>query len=45
MVRDGWAVSQLVFVSAPDARMTSAQFVDVTRRALERLASLPPYSR
>ncbi len=44
-VRSGSAVSQLVFVSAPGARMTDDQFVDVTRRALERLPQLPAYPR
>jgi DNA-directed RNA polymerase specialized sigma24 family protein len=42
-LRSGSAVSQLVFVSAPGARMTDDQFVDITRRALERLPQLPPY--
>lgn len=40
-LRSGSAVSQLVFVSAPGARMTDAQFVTLTRRALERLPQLP----
>ena len=35
--------NQLVFVSAPGARMTDDQFVAITRRALERLPQLPPY--
>ncbi|KAA1427254.1 sigma-70 family RNA polymerase sigma factor [Nocardioides antri] len=42
-LRRGSAVSQLVFVSAPGARMTDDQFVTLTRRALDRLAQLPPY--
>ena len=42
-LRTGSAVSQLVFVSAPGARMTDAQFVALTRRALDRLPQLPPY--
>ncbi len=42
-LRSGSAVSQLVFVSAPGARMTDEQFVTLTRRALERLPHLPPY--
>ncbi len=42
-VRSGSAVSQLVFVSAPGARMSDEQFVELTRRALERLPQLPPY--
>ena len=44
-VRSGSAVSQLVFVSAPGARMTDDQFVAITRRALERLPQLPAYPR
>ncbi len=44
-VRSGSAVSQLVFVSAPGARMTDDQFVGITRRALERLPQLPAYPR
>jgi DNA-directed RNA polymerase specialized sigma24 family protein len=44
-VRSGSAVSQLVFVSAPGARMTDDQFVDITRRALERLPQLAAYPR
>jgi hypothetical protein len=44
-VRSGSAVSQLVFVSAPGARMTDDQFVATTRRALERLSQLPAYPR
>ena len=42
-LRSGSAVSQLVFVSAPGARMTDDQFVDITRRALQRLPQLPAY--
>ena len=42
-VRSGSAVSQLVFVSAPGARMSDDQFVAITRRALERLSQLPAY--
>ena len=42
-VRSGSAVSQLVFVSAPGARMSDEQFVELTRRALARLPQLPPY--
>ncbi|MDZ5621493.1 SigE family RNA polymerase sigma factor [Nocardioides bizhenqiangii] len=44
-LRSGSAVSQLVFVSAPGARMTDDQFVAITRRALERLPQLPAYPR
>lgn len=44
-LRSGSAVSQLVFVSAPGARMTDDQFVAITRRALERLPQLPDYPR
>lgn len=43
-LRSGSAVSQLVFVSAPGARMSDAQFVALTERALERLPQLPPYA-
>lgn len=43
-LRSGTAVSQLLFVSAPGARMTDDQFVALTRRALERLGHLPPYA-
>ncbi len=42
-LRSGSAVSQLVFVSAPGARMSDEQFVALTRRALQRLPQLPPY--
>jgi hypothetical protein len=42
-LRSGSAVSQLVFVSAPGARMTDDQFVAITKRALQRLPQLPPY--
>ena len=42
-LRTGSAVSQLVYVSAPGARMTDAQFVALTRRALDRLPQLPLY--
>jgi DNA-directed RNA polymerase specialized sigma24 family protein len=42
-IRSGSAVSQLVFVSAPGARMSDAQFVALTERALARLPQLPPY--
>ena len=45
LLRSATAVSQLVFVSAPGARMTDDQFVAITRRALERLPQLPPYPR
>lgn len=44
-LRSGSAVSQLVFISAPGARMTDEQFVAITRRALERLPQLPAYPR
>lgn len=44
-LRSGSAISQLVFISAPGARMSDDQFVDVTRRALERLSQLPAYPR
>ncbi len=44
-LRSGSAVSQLVFVSAPGARMSDDQFVAITRRALERLPQLPRYPR
>lgn len=43
-LRSGSAVSQLVFVSAPGARMTDQQFVDLARRALQRLPQLPAYA-
>jgi len=43
-VRSGSAVSQLVFVSAPGARMSDSQFVELTERALARLPQLPPYA-
>ena len=43
-LRSGSAVSQVVFVSAPGARMTDAQFVALAERALERLPELPPYA-
>jgi DNA-directed RNA polymerase specialized sigma24 family protein len=43
-LRSGSAVSQLVFVSAPGARMTDAQFVALAERALQRLPELPPYT-
>lgn len=43
-LRSGSAVSQLVFVSAPGARMTDDQFVAVAERALQRLPALPPYA-
>ncbi|KAA1421191.1 hypothetical protein F0U44_02450 [Nocardioides humilatus] len=42
-LRSGSAVSQLVFVSAPGARMTDQQFIDLTERALQRLPQLPAY--
>ncbi|MEZ0579456.1 hypothetical protein [Nocardioides sp. MH1] len=42
-LRSGSSVSQLVFVSAPGARMTDDQFVALTERALQRLPQLPPY--
>jgi hypothetical protein len=42
-LRSGSSISQLVFVSAPGARMSDEQFVTLTRRALERLPQLPPY--
>ncbi|PWN04639.1 hypothetical protein DJ010_03180 [Nocardioides silvaticus] len=42
-LRDGDAVSELVFVSAPGARMSDAQFVELTERALQRLPQLPSY--
>lgn len=44
-LRSGSAVSQLVFVSAPGARMSDDQFVAVTRRALARMPHLPAYRR
>jgi hypothetical protein len=45
VLRDGGAISQLVFISADGARMTDDQFVELTERALERLAHLPRYDR
>ncbi|WP_183095869.1 hypothetical protein [Nocardioides stalactiti] len=43
LLRSGTAVSQLVFVSAPGARMSDAQFVTLTERAMSRLPQLPDY--
>lgn len=40
-LRDRSGVSQLVFVSAPGARMSDEQFVALTERALERMDQLP----
>jgi len=42
-LRSGSSLSQLVFVSAPGARMTDEQFVTLAQRALDRLPQLPPY--
>ena len=44
-LRSRSAVSQLVFVSAPGARMSDDEFVAITRRALERIPQLPAYAR
>lgn len=43
VVRRGTALAQLVYVSAPDARIDDADFVDLAMRARERLAELPSY--
>ncbi len=45
IIRHGTSVSQLLFVSAPAAQMTDADFVALTRRALDRLAQLPTYKK
>lgn len=45
IIRAGTSVSQLLFVSAPAARMADTDVVALTRRALERLAQLPAYKK
>ncbi|WP_435772091.1 hypothetical protein [Nocardioides sp. SYSU DS0651] len=45
VVRRGTAVSLLVYVAAPRARIGDADFVALARRSLERLARMEPYDR
>jgi hypothetical protein len=45
IVRSGDALSQIIYVSAPGARMADHDFVDLARRALERVAELPAYGK
>jgi len=45
VVRSGGALSQLVFISAADARMSDADFVALVERSLTRLGELPKYRR
>ena len=45
IVRHGGALSQLIYVSAPAARMADPDFVGLARRALERLTQLPAYAK
>ncbi|MCL2543714.1 MAG: hypothetical protein FWE71_14825 [Nocardioidaceae bacterium] len=40
IVRSGGSLSQLIYVSAPGARMADGDFVDLAKRALERLPQL-----
>ncbi|MEQ6902839.1 hypothetical protein [Nocardioides sp. YIM 152588] len=43
VVREGTALTQLLYVAAEDARMSDADFVAVARRAAERLPQMPKY--
>lgn len=43
VVRRGTAVSVLVYVAAPRARIADGDFVALARRALERLGQMEPY--
>ncbi|GAB2968423.1 SigE family RNA polymerase sigma factor [Nocardioides montaniterrae] len=43
VVRNGGALAQMIYVSAPKARMADRDFVALSKRALERLAELPAY--
>lgn len=45
IVRDGTALTELVFISTPDARMAEADFVALVERALARLPEQAPYDR
>ena len=43
IVRNGGAVSVLLFVSVPGALMVDTSFVALAQRALERLGEMPAY--
>jgi DNA-directed RNA polymerase specialized sigma24 family protein len=43
ILRSGDAISQLTYVAAPAAPMPTEAFVALCRRALDRLAAMPPY--